>query len=284
MTDKRSKELKQNSMFADASLESIAMRLNELFAEQVCSYVERDRDRGELLILVKNQLPHGEFGPWVQANCIFSYRSARQAMRIAARWPELESKMANPANLTVDEATKLLADSKGDASIPDVEPEDPPIATRGVTSPNRPPTYDDLPDDLQISKSASDRQQEFARLFFDVQVATAGLIRRYDELLQTCGQIAIHLGEKVAREICMKAYNESGNLFHEIVGLTKVTITRKTTIPEIVALHVFGANGEIYGMDANPPTPARIDTFRRKERIAWILEHTDDEGNLTVTD
>ena len=38
---------------------------------------------GEELIEVKQKLAHGEFKPWVEANCSFSYKSAARYMQIA---------------------------------------------------------------------------------------------------------------------------------------------------------------------------------------------------------
>jgi len=38
---------------------------------------------GELLIEVKEQLPHGQFKAWVEANCRVSYRMAMKYMRVA---------------------------------------------------------------------------------------------------------------------------------------------------------------------------------------------------------
>jgi DUF3102 family protein len=67
------------------------------------------RRAGELLSQVKDQLPHGEFGPWIDAHCGFGWRTANLYMRIAREWEKLVTENRNAiANLTLGEAMDLL--------------------------------------------------------------------------------------------------------------------------------------------------------------------------------
>ena len=59
-----------------------AHRLARQHAESAVQYAIRC---GELLAAKKAELPHGDFGAWVQANCEFSYSSARAYMQAAAK-------------------------------------------------------------------------------------------------------------------------------------------------------------------------------------------------------
>jgi hypothetical protein len=59
-----------------------AHRLARQHAESAVQYAIRC---GELLMQQKAKLRHGEFGAWVQANCEFSYSSARAYMLAAAK-------------------------------------------------------------------------------------------------------------------------------------------------------------------------------------------------------
>jgi hypothetical protein len=80
---------------ADApKLEDLAKTIRECHAACQAifqSSLLRAKEAGELLIRVKESLAHGEFGPWVDANCGFSPETARGYMRVARRWRELES-------------------------------------------------------------------------------------------------------------------------------------------------------------------------------------------------
>jgi hypothetical protein len=48
--------------------------------------------------------------PWLKANVKFSERTAQAYMRVAKRWPELETKAQHVADLPYREALKCLAD------------------------------------------------------------------------------------------------------------------------------------------------------------------------------
>ena len=72
--------------------------------------LEHARRAGELLLEAKAAVEHGERLPWLAANMEFSERTAQGYMRIATRWPELESKSAAVADLPLREALRELAE------------------------------------------------------------------------------------------------------------------------------------------------------------------------------
>lgn len=77
------------------------------------SALDHARQCGELLSQVKAALHHGEWLPWLEANCIVSPRVAQGYMRIAAGWATLEAANAKrDSYLPVREALKMLAEPK----------------------------------------------------------------------------------------------------------------------------------------------------------------------------
>jgi hypothetical protein len=66
---------------------------------------------GELLLEAKEQVPHGQWLPWLRENCGVSPRSAQGYLRLANHRGELEAN-ALLAHLTMEEALKALAAPK----------------------------------------------------------------------------------------------------------------------------------------------------------------------------
>jgi Protein of unknown function (DUF3102) len=64
---------------------------------------------GDLLLEAKDQLDHGQWMPWLEANCGMSGRTARRYMHFAKHRGAIEAKMASSANLTVQGAIDLFA-------------------------------------------------------------------------------------------------------------------------------------------------------------------------------
>jgi Protein of unknown function (DUF3102) len=64
---------------------------------------------GDLLIEAKKQLVHGQWGPWLEANCAMSARTARRYMSFANNRDVIEAKLATGADLTIRGADNLLA-------------------------------------------------------------------------------------------------------------------------------------------------------------------------------
>jgi hypothetical protein len=64
---------------------------------------------GALLIEAKEKLEHGQWLPWLKANCEISERTAQQYMRLARHRDEIDTKSAEHADLPVSRALRLLA-------------------------------------------------------------------------------------------------------------------------------------------------------------------------------
>jgi hypothetical protein len=81
----RDSEAKNSAMQGDTVLDVIADINNEhrLAHESASKAVQHAIRCGELLIEQKGRLNHGEFMPWVEANCEFQYSTAARYMRAA---------------------------------------------------------------------------------------------------------------------------------------------------------------------------------------------------------
>lgn len=64
---------------------------------------------GDLLLKAKEEVSHGGWLPWLRDHCDVSERAAQSYMRIAKRWPELESKAQRAADLSYRDGLRLLA-------------------------------------------------------------------------------------------------------------------------------------------------------------------------------
>ena len=92
-------------------LKSLAGRINDTHAAAGASFqagVQRAMDAGRLLIEAKEKVGHGEWLPWLRANCEFSERTAQAYMRVAKRAGELEANPQRVADLPLREALALL--------------------------------------------------------------------------------------------------------------------------------------------------------------------------------
>jgi len=68
---------------------------------------------GQLLIEAKAQVQHGEWLPWLEANCELSARQAQKYMRLASEGPDLlAANTPSKADLTIDEALAVIATPK----------------------------------------------------------------------------------------------------------------------------------------------------------------------------
>lgn len=96
-------------------LHDLARRINAEHA--ACEAAARDAlhhalEAGRLLIDAKGQVQHGEWLGWIEANCTCAPRTAQLYMRVARRWPELESKAQRVADLPLREVAGLLAEPR----------------------------------------------------------------------------------------------------------------------------------------------------------------------------
>lgn len=95
-------------------LPALALAINEenALAERHAELaIHRAKRAGELLIAAKAKVAHGQWLPWLSANCpTLKERTARAYMRLAKNWETLEFKSAESAVLTIDAALKLLSE------------------------------------------------------------------------------------------------------------------------------------------------------------------------------
>jgi hypothetical protein len=64
---------------------------------------------GELLLQAKDQVPHGQWLPWLRDHCTISERTAQLYMRVAKNRSEIEDQIRNGvADLSLNEAVALL--------------------------------------------------------------------------------------------------------------------------------------------------------------------------------
>ena len=92
-------------------LATLANEINDLHdraTEAARTAVEHDRECGELLIQAKDQIGHGGFLPWLEADCRVKPRQAQKYMKLAREWPAIEAKCASNAHLPIDEVLRLM--------------------------------------------------------------------------------------------------------------------------------------------------------------------------------
>jgi Protein of unknown function (DUF3102) len=81
------------------NLTELAININEAFDRSKQLYADgidhlklallTDKEIGEMLLAVKQSLPHGSFASWIQDNCRFNDRHARRLMTIASNWTKI---------------------------------------------------------------------------------------------------------------------------------------------------------------------------------------------------
>ena len=105
-----------SSQPTEANLSTVGADINAEYRRLVKGTLASAKRIGELLNRVRDSLQHGQWLPWVEANCPFSERRAREFMQIADEWPRLEaalaSKSADTADFPMSGALKLLARPK----------------------------------------------------------------------------------------------------------------------------------------------------------------------------
>ena len=80
--------------------------------------LDHARAAGEKLLLAKAQVEHGQWLPWLAANCpAVAVRTAQAYMRLAGNWGTLEAKYATVAYLPINDALKLLNAPEPDSDL-----------------------------------------------------------------------------------------------------------------------------------------------------------------------
>ena len=84
--------------------------------------IDHARAAGERLLLAKAQVAHGQWLPWLSANCpAVAVRTAQAYMRLASNWGTLETKCADSAYLSIDAALKLLNNPDSDSALATID-------------------------------------------------------------------------------------------------------------------------------------------------------------------
>jgi hypothetical protein len=116
----------------DDSLPALATEINAAHSaalDAARSALENARRAGMLLVAAKEQLPHGEWLPWLALHCpTLPERTARAYMRVARCWPEIEAaNRQRVADLPLRDALKLLTVPRADDGQPSAESSEFPI-------------------------------------------------------------------------------------------------------------------------------------------------------------
>ena len=112
-----------------ATLDQLVQRIKEEhqeFQRKMYDSLTHARTAGELLIEVKKQMQHGDWGSWVEENCGFSWSTANRYMKVAREWEMLPEDSRRVGNLSLRQAEELLYGQKsakrwgrsGGAAIP----------------------------------------------------------------------------------------------------------------------------------------------------------------------
>ena len=80
------------------------------------SAMEHARQVGELLTQAKSLVPHGEWLPWLEANCEVSARQAQRYIQVSSNWTTI-TKNDTVSYLTFRGLSELLADDSDEQSI-----------------------------------------------------------------------------------------------------------------------------------------------------------------------
>ena len=108
-------------------LADLARRINaehEATEAAMQSGLEHAMKAGELLLEAKQAVQHGDWLPWLKANCSVSERTAQLYMKVARERETLGAESASLADLTLEQAAHRLSKPKPPA-LPDSPPSDP---------------------------------------------------------------------------------------------------------------------------------------------------------------
>ena len=106
-------------MTKDIALPDLATAINtqhQAVETSLRSAVEHATKAGDLLLQAKASVKHGEWLPWLSANCSMSERTARNYMRLAKELPKLDDeKRQRVADLPMREALQVVGKVKTEA-------------------------------------------------------------------------------------------------------------------------------------------------------------------------
>src|SRR5438093_3645457 len=79
---------------------------------------------GDILIVAKDRMPHGDFLPWLERHCGVANRTAQQCMKWARNRSKIEEAMRNAqdhAYFTQADASKAIGGSGANKAAPDAK-------------------------------------------------------------------------------------------------------------------------------------------------------------------
>ena len=119
--------------------------------------IEHARAAGDKLLLAKAHVAHGQWLPWLAANCPkVSIRRAQEYMRVAREWPALQAKYADSAHLTIDGALALLAAPTPEPLPPVSAPPPAPPPAPPANPPQKVSLVEKINREHQLSRSKAD--------------------------------------------------------------------------------------------------------------------------------
>jgi len=103
---------------AGPALSTLAVEINaehEAAENHARKAIEHARAAGDKLLLAKAGVAHGQWLPWLSANCPrLAERTSQAYMKLARNWATLQRKSATVADLTINDALKLLTGPDSD--------------------------------------------------------------------------------------------------------------------------------------------------------------------------
>ena len=114
-----------DAMSEALALPTLAVEINREHAACEGAFsesLEHARKAGDLLIEAKAQVEHGDWLPWLEANCDFAPRTAQVYMQIARNWAELANTQGL-ALLGVQRAAAMLGAPRPTDSLPEAPTE-----------------------------------------------------------------------------------------------------------------------------------------------------------------
>lgn len=89
-------------------------RAHQAHERLLCESLTHARRAGQLLIEVKGQLPHGQFGPWITQHCPFRQSTANLYMQVAREWDRIADSQ-RVGTLSLRAFSKLLGGPEREA-------------------------------------------------------------------------------------------------------------------------------------------------------------------------
>lgn len=168
-----------NAVSLDTLADQIRAKIDEVETAHRTT-LERAREAGELLIRAKELVKHGQWLPWLEANCRVSADMAGKWMKLSRQWPELEASYSEQVPyLGVQEALKLLAKPR--------EPKKPiTIEGEAVEVPGMPPSED-------IDDGATSETVDNILIRLDLAFSRLARVERQLEMERVLNHIATSL-------------------------------------------------------------------------------------------